>query len=284
MVFVRQRRRKRRRKGNKRMTNEEFYRVLDDLYEKGNQDEVRRFLEEQLKILDASGGTDEENRLAVAVCNEAGSYYRGRNEWNACLPLYDKLLMKLREMGLAESEPYAIALMNRATAYRFMGKLDVAEADFSASEKLLVQSGNGNFYALAGLYNNHAAVAAELGEYEKAIRMFQTALSSLAGHPGTEAEQALSLSGIAQMYMQLGDVKKAFEYADEALKLMPDPASHPHGGAVLAAKAHCCYCLGDHKTAAELFLRSAEITKRYFGENHEYRSCMENYRKAESRA
>ena len=77
-----------------------------------------------------------------------------------------------------------------------------------------------------------------------------------------------------------------------------DAGTHPHGGAVLSAKAHCCYRKGGRKQAAELFLRSAEITKRFFGENHpstaksynnvgldcacmrDYARALENYDKA----
>ena len=261
------------------MNHAEFYMTLDRLFESRDRDRVKSFLDGQIEGIEA-GETEADRELAAAVYNEAASFYRGRGNWDACLPLYEKLLRTLEEMGLSESEPYAIAKMNRATAYRFMGELEKAEADFTAAESLLISAGSGNTYALAGLYNNHAAVAAELNQPEKAIAMFKAALAALGENSGAQEERAVTLSGIALMYIRMGDLARASEYADNAVSEIGDASEHSHGGAVLSAKAHCCYLQGDRKKAAELFLKSAEITKSFFGENHEYQSCMENYRKA----
>ena len=134
--------------------------------------------------------------------------------------------------------------------------------------------------ALASLYNNHAAVAAELKETDTALEMYENALASLDRIQGADEERAITLAAMTLLYLEKGEEKKAFECADRAAEMIGDPETHPHGGAIISAKAHCCYRAGDREKAAELFLKGAEITKRFFGENFEYQNCMENYRKA----
>ena len=266
------------------MDLELFYKTTDELYEQNDHEKIQAFFEEQLREIQLRDEFPQDHRddgsFAAAVCNEAASFFRGRNMWNRCLPLYERLLSELESMGLKDQEPYGIALMNRATAFRFMGELKKADEGFTQAEQVLTLCGSSNSYALAGLYNNHAAVSAENGDAQTAIKMYQAAVETLGDTPETFAEQALSYSGMALMYLKTGDLKSADRYADIAMEKIGNADTHPHGGAVLSARAHCCYHKGDRKQAAELFLQSAEITKRFFGENLEYQNCMENYRKA----
>ena len=268
------------------MDYSEFYRTLDRLYKEQDREKIRIFLEDQLSLLDkgdreagqSAAGAD--MQLAAAVYNEAASYFRGRGNWEKCLVLYENLLSALNALGITDGENYAVALMNRATAYRFMGELKKAEADFCRAKEMFSESPDPNPYALASLYNNHAAVAAELKDTDKALTMYKNALASLERLQGADEERAITLAAMTLLYLEKGEEKKACECADRAAEMIGNPEAHPHGGAVISAKAHCYYRAGDREKAAELFLQGAEITKRFFGENFEYQNCMENYRKA----
>ena len=351
------------------MNYSEFYRTLDRLYEEQDQEKIEHFLRERIQTVekpDESAAADEidaKKRLAAAVFNEAASWYRGKGDWDRCLSLYERLISSLQELGITEGENYATALMNRGTAYRFMGKaagaeegiggagenfgkaeeglggarenfgkakeglggawenfrraeeglggawenfrraeegiggtgenfgkakeglggawenFRRAEEDFRKAGEMLSACRDPNPYTMAGLYNNHAALAAEMGETDRALEMYEAALASLEPVPGTDEERAVTLAAMSLLYLSRGDMEQASGSADRALELIGDPQRHPHGGAIVSAAAHCSYRTGDMEKAADLFLMAAGITKKFFGENYEYQNHMENYRR-----
>lgn len=275
------------------MTIEQIYRDLDKLYAENDIEGLEKYFEEALKELKIdmmscpSCQQIKAQRLTnmiITVLNEAATFYRGRSSWDKCMYLYEMLLNELAESGQRYSPDYAVAKINQATAYRFKGDLDEARKGFDEAEKLLLECKFEDPYVCAGLYNNRAPVYSELGETKKALEDFTKALEQLRKADGTEQEQSITLASISAMNLMLGENEESEAAIDEAVKIYETAGESPHSGAIFSTKAMLCYDREDYEKAAEMFAKAAEITKKYFGENMEYRICRENEEDARAAA
>ena len=273
------------------MTPQDFYEKLGQCYREGDPEKTEAFLTDILGRMELDRNQcsncgprsgEYQPKLMIAVLNEAASFYRGRSQWEYCLSLYDKLIFELNRYQQKHTVNYAVARMNQASAYRMKGDMETAEKYFSQAEEMLDELNCHDPYIRSTLYNNRAPVFLRKGDPGRALADLKKALESLRAMEHTGQDQAITLASISQILLQTGEEDEGEKAADEAMAVLETEGESEHSGAVLNAKATLLCRKGEYGRAAELYGQAAEITRKYFGENAEYRVCVENRKKAEA--
>ena len=121
-----------------------FYYQVDRLFEEKKLNEAEEFMKETL----AQAEAESDAGAVITVCNELGGYYRAVSRYSDGIPLYEKALKLMRDMGLARSEHYGTTLVNYATTYTMAGdtikalNLYTEAAEIYAEAGLGLQAGN----------------------------------------------------------------------------------------------------------------------------------------------
>ena len=165
-------------------------------------------------------------------------------------------------------------MINLASAYRMMGRVEESRAAFEQAQCYLQESDDG--VALASLYNNRALLALSCGQPEEALTDLWEAKKRLETLPDARREIATSWANIASACLQLGRDEQAEQAADESIQCFGAVGEDPHLGSALNCKAICCFRRGEYALAAALFDKAADNTRRFFGENQDYRHCLAN--------
>ena len=79
-----------------------FYYQVDKLFEDKKIAEAEEFMKNTL----AQAEAEKDAGAVITVCNELGGYYRAVSRYSEGIPLYEKALRLMREMGLERSEHY----------------------------------------------------------------------------------------------------------------------------------------------------------------------------------
>lgn len=290
-----------------------FYRQLDEVYERRDLDAIERFLLDTQRRLSEERAYNTPScdlcitpadRIALnsgyvknllTVQNELLSLYRGINRFEECLRISSAMKEEMEDLGLKKTDQYAILLLNEGTAYRMMGRTEDALADFDECDTILRNCRGTDPFTIASLCNNRAPVLLQLAgtratresaraDYEKALADLHKALDIVRKIGNLRQEEAVTLCGIAEICILLGDDEAGEAAADEAVSLYRAAGTDPHEGAALNVKARFLYRKKDYLQAAALFREAAQITRSYYGENDDYRICMANALKAEEAA
>lgn len=287
-----------------------FYSQLDEVYERRDIDAIERFLlDTQRRLAEERAYNTPSCDLCITpadrislnsgyvknlltVQNELLSLYRGVNRFEECLQISSIMKEEMEDLGLKKTEQYAILLLNEGTAYRMMGRTEDALANFDECDTILQNCRGTDPFTVASLYNNRAPVLLQLArtrarqesareDYEKAIADLYKALEIVRKIGNLRQEEAVTLCGIAEISILLGDDEAGEAAADQAVALYKAAGTDPHEGAALNVKARFLYRKKDYLQAAALFREAAGITRSYYGENEDYRICMANAQRAE---
>lgn len=145
---------------------EVFYRQLDEVYERRDLDAIEQFLlDTQRRLSEESAYNTPSCDLCITpadrialnssyvknlltVQNELLSLYRGINRFEECLRISSAMKEEMADLGLKKTDQYAILLLNEGTAYRMMGRMEDALADFDECGTIL-QNCRGTDHALS---------------------------------------------------------------------------------------------------------------------------------------
>ncbi len=247
-----------------------FYQNLDQCYTKGDVDQVERFLlEAEAQYRENTAGAAE---IGIAVYNELGSLYRGISRYDASISSFQHAReLVAQEIG-ADSVQYATVLNNMAGTCRLMGNFDDALQLFRMAEEIYAHAGEEQSYAYASVLNNMSLVYRELEDLQPAIEYLEKALTIIRTMPNTEQEIAITYNNLAAMYRLADDTEKAKHCVDLAIEFFEQcrEEENVHYAAGLNSLAGFLYAEHDDERALELYQKSAQYTKRFFGENIEY--------------
>ena len=251
-------------------TLQTFYQNLDQYYAAGDVDQMERFLLET--EAQYRKNTTGEAEIGIAVYNELGSLYRGISRYDASISSFQhaKQLVE-KEIG-ADSVQYATVLNNMAGTCRLMGHFDDALQLFHMAEQIYARAGEEQSYAYASVLNNMSLVYRELEDLQPAIDYLEKALTIIWAMPNTQQEIAITYNNLAAMYRQAGNTAKAMQCVDLAMQYFDQccEQENVHYAAGLNSLAGFLYAERDDERALELYQKSAQYTKRFFGENIEY--------------
>ena len=184
---------------------QEFYSVLDSLYEKKEMDKIEPYM---LEVLSRAGNLEDLEGV-VSVCNELGGLYRAMRRTDEALWTYEKVMEGLEQMGLKGTRNYASALINLGNVHIARKSYEKAYGIDRQALEILERLG-GEAYQRAALYNNMSAALRELGRTKEAQDMALRAIEIIRELPECTGELATSYT-----LGNLDDVQGYYENAEE---------------------------------------------------------------------
>ena len=252
-----------------------FYYQVDRLFEEKKLKEAEEFMKETL----AQAEAESDAGAVITVCNELGGYYRAVSRYSDGIPLYEKALKLMRDMGLERSEHYGTTLANYATTYTMAGDTIKALNLYTEAAEIYAEAGLGADYRLATLFNNMSFLCQDLEDYPQAQEYLEKSLFILKGLEESEIEVAITYSNLANVYLAMDRIDEAKVSVKKALDLFIGESgdSDVHYAGAVCTLGEIYFKEADYEKAAALFRESMKLTERDYGEdNLSYAVLCEN--------
>ena len=252
-----------------------FYYQVDRLFEEKKLNEAEEFMKETL----AQAEAESDAGAVITVCNELGGYYRAVSRYSDGIPLYEKALKLMRDMGMARSEHYGTTLVNYATTYTMAGDTIKALNLYTEAAEIYAEAGLGADYRLATLFNNMSFLCQDLEDYPQAQEYLEKSLFILKGLEESEIEVAITYSNLANVYLAMDRIDEAKVSVKKALDLFIGESgdSDVHYAGAVCTLGEIYFKEADYEKAAALFRESMKLTERDYGEdNLSYAVLCEN--------
>ena len=252
-----------------------FYYQVDRLFEEKKLNEAEEFMKETL----AQAEAESDAGAVITVCNELGGYYRAVSRYSDGIPLYEKALKLMRDMGLERSEHYGTTLANYATTYTMAGDTIKALNLYTEAAEIYAEAGLGADYRLATLFNNMSFLCQDLEDYPQAQEYLEKSLFILKGLEESEIEVAITYSNLANVYLAMDRIDEAKVSVKKALDLFIGESgdSDVHYAGAVCTLGEIYFKEADYEKAAALFRESMKLTERDYGEdNLSYAVLCEN--------
>jgi len=204
----------------------------------------------------------------ISICNELGGYYRAVSRYSEGIPLYEKALELIYQMGLNGTEHHGTTLVNYATTVTLIGDIEKALALDKAAAAIFAEAGFALDYRLATLYNNMSFLCMDLGHYEEAQTSLNDALYILKTLPDTEIDVAVTYSNLAGVYLAMNQVDEAKVTVKKALDLFITESGRNdvHYAGAVNTLGEIYFKEGIYDKAAALFEEAMALTARDFGD------------------
>lgn len=256
------------------MDIEEFFRQLDEYFQKNELDKVEPYLTESLE----KAKETEDYAAYIAIGNEMIGFYRSVSKFRQAFIIIEDVLLLMEELRLDGSEHFATTLLNAATAYRAAGEMKQAYRYYQQALQIykgLLPEGD---YRFAGLYNNMSILLEQMGENEEAAKLLRMALGIVEKLPDAKAEQATTLTNLALLYFKMEKTKEATDTLKKALQIFEEGEGETdaHYSAALAGAGEAYYRMGDYKNSLASYEKALSEVKKHFGENQSYALLCEN--------
>lgn len=252
-----------------------FYYQVDRLFEEKKLNEAEEFMKETL----AQAEAESDAGAVITVCNELGGYYRAVSRYSDGIPLYEKALKLMCDMGLERSEHYGTTLVNYATTYTMAGDTTRALNLYTEAAEIYAEAGLGADYRLATLFNNMSFLCQDLEDYPQAQEYLEKALFILKGLEESEIEVAITYSNLANVYLAMGQIDEAKVTIKKAVDLFIGESgdSDVHYAGAVCTLGEIYFKEADYEKAAALFREAMKLTERDYGtENLSYAVLCEN--------
>ena len=242
------------------MDAKEFHRQLDAFYEAGDIPGAYRFLHEQ----EATARQRGDAAMSLTVSNALIGHCRENCIFEELEGHYEEALRCLDVLELRGSLEEAATLLNAATGFCVMGRIEESEQLFEAAEALYLALLPPGDLTLAAVYNNHGLLYRARNERKTALASFRKALAILEAGNGAPDELASSRLNLASVCDDLSEAQEAVELA-AAYYETPDGQTDIHRFTALALQAEMAFRRGDYGKAGARFETIAEEWRRYGG-------------------
>lgn len=258
------------------MTEREFYEQVDKFFAENKIREAENFIIDVLNEAE-----DEKNySLAVSACNELGGFYRAQGKFEEGMPLYEKALYYLKQLGAYCSPAYSTTLINYATFLGMAGQSEKAlEIYGDALEKTCANTGE-NSYEMATIHNNMSFIYQNGKKYSEAVSHIKKAISILENLENSRLEIGISYSNLAQNYSELGELEKAENYGEMAVEIIEEISGDRdvHFSSALSSLSGVKFSKGEYKEAEALLRRALALVERDFGKDSKnYQLVYDNF-------
>lgn len=252
---------------------QEFYSVLDSLYEKKEMDKVEPYM---LEVLSRAGNLEDLEGV-VSVCNELGGLYRAMRRTDEALWTYEKVMEGLEQMGLKGTRNYASALINLGNVHIARKSYEKAYGIDRQALEILERLG-GEAYQRAALYNNMSAILRELGRTKEAQDMALRAIEIIRELPECMGELATSYTNLGQAQAKEYAFSDARQNLMHALQLYENSSGDRdiHYANAVYALGNLDDAQGYYENAEERYIRAAKLIERDFGHTCDYDQIMED--------
>ena len=242
------------------MDAKEFHRQLDAFYEAGDIPGAYRFLHEQ----EATARQRGDAAMSLTVSNALIGHCRENCIFDELEGHYEEALRCLDVLEMRGSLEEAATLLNAATGFCVMGRIEESEQLFEAAEALYLALLPPGDLTLAAVYNNHGLLYRARNERKTALASFRKALAILEAGNGAPDELASSRLNLASVCDDLSEAQEAVELA-AAYYETPDGQTDIHRFTALALQAEMAFRRGDYAKAGARFETIAEEWRRYGG-------------------
>ncbi len=242
------------------MDAKEFHRRLDGFYEAGDIPGAYRFLHEQLATAQQRGDA----AMSLTVSNALIGHCRENCIFEELEGHYQEALRCLDVLELRGSLEEATTLLNAATGFCVMGRIEESEDLFRSAEALYLALLPPGDLTLAAVYNNHGLLYRARNERPKALASFRKALGILEAGNGAPDELASSRLNLASVCDDLSEATEAVARAMVYYRTS-DGQTDIHRFTALAMEAELAFRRGEYRLAGERFEAIAEEWKNYGG-------------------
>ena len=242
------------------MDSKEFHRQLDAFYEAGDIPGAYRFLHEQ----EAAARKRGDAAMSLTVSNALIGHCRENCVFEELEGHYLEALRCLDALELRGSLEEATTLLNAATGFCVMGRIEESEDLFRSAEALYLALLPPDDLTLAAVYNNHGLLYRARGERSKALASFRKALDILLAGSGAADELASSRLNLASVCDDLSEAAEAVREA-AAYYDTPEGRTDIHRFTALAMEAELAFRRGEYPLAGKRFESLAAQWKDYGG-------------------
>ncbi len=175
----------------------------DAFFNKNDYESAGRLLEywqnEAVSLKDLKG--------ELSIDSELIGYMRKVGKKEEAYKFCERALLLIEKLGLTEAVSSATIFLNVATAYKAFGDFKNALPIYEKALSIYKANLNENDLKFAGLYNNYALALVDAGEYEKAEKMYLSAIDITSAFIEGKLDSAISYVNLAHMYDQTGKGK-----------------------------------------------------------------------------
>ncbi len=194
---------------------------LDDFFKINNLTEAGKLLEYWQKEAENIGDLSGE----LSVVNEMLGFYRRTSDGKKAL-FAVKRAKKLIELTNSRSSlSGATILINMATTMKAFGVLDEAVDTYEKARRIYEDKGiSEDDPRYSALYNNYATTLTDMGDFEKAEKLYKKAIEITSSDTKTLLDCAVSYVNLAHLYDKRNDsLVEEIEYCmNEAEKILED--------------------------------------------------------------
>lgn len=166
------------------MTQDEFYRHLDTLYDAGDPKEVERFLTFHVDFY--KDGETLNPPLLLAALSELGGFYRSIRQYPKAIDCFLQALDLVRTHSGDDSMAYATTLHNLAETYRLMHETRTAEAYFLKARQLFERHQATAHPLYATILNNLALLYLDEGRKDEGLNLLLKSIDLTKQQSGQE--------------------------------------------------------------------------------------------------
>ena len=203
----------------------------------------------------------------IVICNELGGFYRATGKYEMGVPLYEKALAAINQLGMTDSENHAVTLINYATNYSVWGKSEEALNLFRKAHDIMDKVCSGSDYRIATLHNNMSILCQDMEKYDEALSHLNQALTILKDLDESEIEIAITYTNMAQIFLQRNELESADEAVTSALKIFKDVSGDRdvHYSGAVETLGQIYFVRKEYDKALKCFETAGELTARDYG-------------------
>lgn len=254
----------------------EFYENLRKHFSASNSSEIRQFLEDSFRKVEAIF----DDEAFVAVGNEFASYLRLIGDTSLSYHIYEKVEEKILQLVGDKSVQYASFLLNLGDVDMVAKNYKTALERFNKAEGILEDFPNES-YLFASLYNNRSSAYRSLLMVEEAKKDIFKALQLV---KDKDKNKGISLINLAEIYILDGDFYKAENTIIEALRIFKDAGLKDdiHYANLLSTAGQLYYYLGDYEKSYAYYSCSLRQFEAKAGKSSVYEIIKNNCLKTKS--
>lgn len=245
------------------MDMNKFFYDLDQFLLNKQFDEAEEYMKQGL----AKAEDECDAGATISICNELGGYYRATSRYAEGIPLYEKALELIYQLGLNDTEHHGTTLINYATTVTLIGDVEKALALDKAAAAIFTGEGFALDYRLATLYNNMSFLCMDLGHYEEAETSLNDALYILKTLDETEIDVAVTYTNLAGVYLAQEKLDEAKVTIKQALDIFITESGRDdvHYAGAVNLLGEIYFRESQYEKAAALFEEAMSLTARDFG-------------------
>lgn len=253
-----------------------IFETIDSLFEESPK-EAEKYM---VSVLEEAK-KENNNGIALQLCNELIGYYRQTSEKEKLLEIINETHKTLSDMGDSESLNFATSMLNIANAYRSIGELEAAKEYYDKTQEIYDIAIRENRLdkddmCIAGLYNNMSLLYQEEAKYDLAHSLLKRALQIVTDRD-EKFEIAVTYANLANTMLLAKDYDSSYKYAKEAVRRFKARGYlDAHYCAALSAMGMCFYEWGQINKARTMFVQAADIVEKTIGRNSQYDRLKES--------